>query len=200
VRGNLFLNEGCREIALAKPNATEETIAINMVAGADQSLPSTHAAILRAIKNATGELLTSVSRTVLDLTVPGWQDANIVRQAAVVDHLVYDKASPREFLVYPPNDGTGVIHVVASKIPTTLADGSTANDVTTYTLAVADIPNIYQTALLNYVLFKAFSLDMNVPGPAQRAVQHMNLFNGALGVKLKAEIAVNPRTAAQQGD
>ncbi len=198
---NAFLNEACREVAMVKPNATAENIDLPMAVGSEQSLPDSHASILRAIRNtASNTLITTVSRTTLDATIPGWQSASVVPQAKDVEHLIYDKASPRDFLVYPPNDGTGKIRVSASKIPATLQDGSNATDVATYTTVVSDIPDIYQTALVDFVLYKAFSLDMNVPGAAQRAGYHLNRFNTSLGIKLQAEIAVNPRTAAKQGD
>ena len=44
------------------------------------------------------------------------------------------------------------------------------------------------------MLFKAFSMDIEIPGIAQRAAMHRQAFGEALGIKFSRESMASPKT------
>ncbi len=195
---NSYLNAATRQIAIHKPNAVEERLTITLVSGAVQKLPDTHSAIVRALRNENGATITTVERQMLDEMMPGWMDTGVVPESASVEHMIYDIATPDEFLVYPPTLANKNIEVSAILIPVSLAPGNDPFDVSTYTFTV-QVPGIYQQAVTDYVLFRAYSMDVDLPGVGQRAAFHQQEFASALGIKLQGELAANPKNRHRQG-
>lgn len=190
---NTFLNAGVRAIALQKPNSVESVVNLSMQAGVQQVLSDPYFQLMRAIRNQSGQPITHVSREIMDVSVPGWADPNIYPATAIVEHVIYDAAEPLNYMVYPANTGAGIIAASAAVMPTSLPNGSNPLDVTTFS-AVVPLANIYQQALVDYVLSRAFSVDQAFPGAAQRQQAHYAAFAGALGIKFKAEVYASPKT------
>lgn len=87
--------------------------------------------------------------------------------------------------------GTGGAGTYQSSITTAVASTSmtAGSAVVLGTLAV---PDIFANALLDYMLYRAYSKDSEYAGNAQRAMNHQAAFASTLGVEIKATVAVSP--------
>lgn len=192
-----YLNAGTREIALQKPTATAETTTIDLVAGTKQAVPDGYQKLLSAIRNNTANskgAVLPVVKEVLDVQYPGWHDPTVMPASESVAYIMDDMFDVATFYVCPANDGNGAIEVILSRLPADLvAPVSTPLDITTYNMSVL-VPDIYKNCLVDYVCYRAFSKDLNVPGAAQRAQAHYQLFQAALGIKSQVEMAQNVDT------
>jgi hypothetical protein len=182
-----WLNDAQREIALIKPDASVKTVAVQLVAGTKQTLGSgtTGDAImlLKVIRNmgtsgtTAGNAIRVVSGEILDAQRPAWHTETPVAAAV---HFVYDPRNPKQFYVYPPNTGTGYVEVMYAASPTNVA-----------TLAsTISVDDVFSNAILDYVLYRAYSKDVEYAGNADRAVKHFMAFQASLGVN-SANIAAN---------
>lgn len=189
-----YLNAGTREIALQKPNATAETTTMSLVSGTKQTLPAGYHRLLAVQRNVdNGRAITPVVREVLDLQIPGWHNTTVLPFSPTVSHIMDDPFDTATFYVCPGNDGNGEIEVILSRLPAPIPVPASQLDISAYTAEV-QIADIYENALVDYVCYRAFSKDINVPGIAQRAQAHYQLFQQALGIKSENEMMVNVDT------
>lgn len=193
-----WLNDGLREITLHAPSAVSSVEVIDMVEGTRQTLPDGFAALLRVNSNidATGNRGVSVRptrRDILDQQIPGWQSAAKLAFNAIVYHVIDDPLDRRSFLVAPGNDGTGKIECVVAKRPTEIAAPANPLDIEAYA-DVIELDDIFINSLVDYILYRAFSKDIAVPGIPQRAQAHYQQFANALGINMQTEMAMNPDT------
>lgn len=110
----------------------------------------------------------------LDSQRPGWHSETAT---AVVKHYVYDPRTPRIYYVYPPSTGTTQVEVVYDAPPTALANAS----------SVISVDDEYANALLEYVLFRAYSKDHQDIGNAERAGLHRQMFDTLINNKNSAD-------------
>lgn len=75
--------------------------------------------------------------------------------------------------------------------PTDIAEPA---DGALYTAVTGDIslPDIYGNVLQDYVLYRAYTKDSEYAGNGQRAQAHYAAFANALGIEIKATVAVAP--------
>ncbi len=197
-----WINDGLRAIVLAKPSASSQTVVLSLVAGTLQSLTSAdHLQLLRVTRNITaegpprvaGRAIRLVDRELLDTSAANWHDAIEVPFKTEVRQYTYDEAVPREFYVYPGNDGNGKVEAAVSTMPALLAASGDPDAVASYNAAIG-LAEPYVVPLLDYVLFRAFSKD-DVAGNAGQAATHYQAFATALGIKIQNARAYSPNTA-----
>jgi len=201
------LNDGLLEICFIKPSAMSQTTVLLMDEGTYQSLDPAHTQLLRVTRNITsavgvtprvsGPVITPIEREILDQQIEGWHDTAIVPFSATVRHVITDNLSPREFYVFPGNDGTGAIEAVVAVEPSKIQTPNDPLDIDQYTSEI-DISPVYQSVLIDYMLYRAFSKDMQMAGSAQRAMAHYQNFNNALGARRQIEGLANPDTTQSQ--
>lgn len=198
----LYLNDGLREIAFHKPTACSATVELSMSAGTLQELDEGQS-LIRAIRNITsvaganprvgGLMISPTSRAVLDSQFANWHDTNSVPFSDTVVHVVFDPMAPREFYVYPGNDGTGLIEAVIGRTPDAIAEPANPHLIDSYTANV-DIDHIYRSVLRDYILGRCFEKDAASPGAAQRAMAHKQSFMQALGIKQQIDSTAQVNT------
>ncbi|WP_296763706.1 DUF6682 family protein [Sediminimonas sp.] len=205
-----WLNDGLRSVALYKPSAISETKVLELAEGTYQELAEGQQ-LLRATRNITslvaatprvgGPVITPIAREILDAQQPNWHDTTAVPFSATVRHIMSDIMDPRIFYVYPGNDGTGKIEATVSREPTTIAveGGDDVNDIASYNIALPISP-IYMDPLLDFILYRAFSKDMQMAGSAQRSVAHYQNFMNALNLRQQIEAGANVNTTQSQPD
>lgn len=200
---NLFLNGALREILLHKPNAFAATVNLTLAPGARQEMPAEYPFLMRIVRNmqaaapAPDEALspiTLVNRQMLDAIDPYWSDPAQTAPAALVKHFMFDTAQPDHFYVYPPNNGLGVVEAIVAAEPPRLAAPATAQTQLEAWNAEVPIKESYRQAVVDYMLFRAYSIDMEIPGMAQRAQMHRAAFAEALGIKYSRESLASPKT------
>jgi hypothetical protein len=178
-----WLNDGQRDVVLHKPNAYVLNTALHLVAGTRQSLPLDGVQLLDIVRNVPGLAVRLVLREILDAQLPNWHGENA---ASLVKHYCYADRDLKHFYVYPPNTGTGVVELIYSAAPPDAAQGG-----------VIAVDDIYQSVLLDYILYRAYSKDTEYTADPARAASHYTAFANALGGKLKMEIGASPNTTAE---
>lgn len=194
-----WLNDGLREIARQVPSAFSTITDLTLAAGAKQTLPSGVTRMLRPIVNApfTGDdgyprlAVTVVSQDLLNAVLPGWHDPRRYKQQA--KHVMFDEASPRTYYVYPPNDGTGKLRaLVASKFtPVVASDEENVTGIDKYASEVP-VEDAYGNALVDYVLYRAFSKDAQFADTIQRASAHFTQFASAVNMAVGTDANMSP--------
>lgn len=187
-----YLNDGQREIVLYRPDSMVTNATMTCVAGTKQALPANGAKLIEVIRNAAAtsakKSVRMINREILDAQTPGWH--NITGSVDIL-HFMYDPRDPKTFYVYPPATTSAQVDIVYSAYPTDItepADGSLYTAVT----GNISLPDIYGNAILDYILYRAYTKDSEYAGNAQRAQAHYAAFNNALGNEIKATIAVAP--------
>lgn len=197
-----YLNDGVMAVVELKPTAKAVTASLALVAGTKQALPVQYLTIARVICNMVddttpGAAITPLeSRALIDVMIPGWHDQTIVPYAKTVVHVVQDGTDPRTFHVIPGNTGAGKIMAVLGAMPSkTEAPAAPAGAlISDYTGAV-DLPDIFKNALVDYVLYRAYSKDARIAGSAARAQAHFELFRSTVGAIAAGEAAMSMSTA-----
>jgi hypothetical protein len=193
-----WLNDSYRETVNLRPDANTATGEFTCVAGARQVVTTTFSSALRVIEVVRNTAVTSakgavrlVNRRMLDDQRRNWY-----AEAPTVDiqHYMYDPRLPKEFLVYPPASTAARLEVVYSSVPLahTLTEAQLINPAT---VDVIRIDDSYFNALLDYVLYRAYSKDAEYTSNAQRAVAHYQAFQNALGVSAQTNAASQPGAA-----
>lgn len=186
-----YLNDGQREIVRLRPDQKSSTVTMTLVQGYRQAIGATHMALIDIPANATGKLkrITKVDLTQLDAIDPAWRSKT---PAVEVIHFCHDLREPRTFYVYPPAQSGLTVEAVVSVYPTDVAPPSGAAFASVS--GDIDLPDQWADALLNYVLFRAYSKDAEFGGNAGMAASYLGLFNAAVGSQLQSTATVAPKT------
>lgn len=213
-----YLNDGQREIVLKKPNAYVINAGMTCAAGTKQKLPTSisisttptttgtggNAATTQAtvdpiqlidvVRNvasptmgaAGGAAVRLIAREILDSQTPDWHTAP---SAAIVKHYSYSEQDLKTFYIYPPNNGTGNVEVIFSASPPDIA--AEANKIA--------LDDVYQAALIDYCLYRAYNKDSEYSSDPARASAHYVAFDNSLGNKMKLEVGASPNHREEVG-
>lgn len=196
-----YINDGQKEISLIKPDAYVVNVAYQLVAGTKQSIPdgtssfqdpssSTIAAgiqLLDVVRNmgtdglTPGNVITLTDMERLDMAYPGWHSETA---SATVIHYMFRETDPKRFYTYPkqPAASMGWIEIIMAAVPPDLSlIGSTI-----------EVDNIYQNALINYMLHKAYMKDAEYAANRSLADKYYDLFQKSLLNKDMREKADDP--------
>ena len=182
-----WLNDGQREVALNKPEASVKNVSVALIEGSTkQTLPADAVLLIDVVRNtgsggsSPGTAIRLTGREVLDAQRPTWHsDPNAI---GYIQHYTYDPRDPKNFYVYPKAPGVGwQIEVVYSSSPQDAVTGG-----------VISIDDTYANALLDYILYRAYSKDAEYAGNANLAVAHYTAFANSLGIKTQNDMSRNP--------
>jgi hypothetical protein len=164
-----WLSDGQRTLVAMDPALGSQTNALMLVPGTRQVLP-TEAFMLLDIKRnmgrdglTPGRVVTVISRENLDRVDPNWHAS---RRSDVTFHYIYDPKQPRAYYVYPPSTGFNYLEVSRATNP---PDFTTPTDLMV-------IPDLYQTALFDYVMFRAHQKDSDYAAGESKAQAYLQLF------------------------
>jgi len=189
-----WLNDAMREVALQKPSASSSSAVLDLVAGTRQTIPVGALMLLRIVRNLESastdgnrigkRAIRLINRDVLDTQHPDWHDESVVPPEIQVKHFIFDETDPTSFYVYPASDGTGKVEALISQSPTPVA--ATGLSLTDYAMDLP-LPDIYGNAVLDYVLYRAYSKDASFAENMDRAGFHFSAFANSLGIKSARE-------------
>jgi hypothetical protein len=174
-----WLNAGQREIVTVSPDAGRTVANLTTVAGTKQSLPAGATFLHRLIRNmgaggaSPGEAPRPVPMDLMDRQFPTWHADTT---GAAVKNYMYDPAVPLVYYVWPPMTGATQVEAEYTALPSDLV--SSANNI--------GVPDRFANALLDYMLYRAFSKEIELPGMADRAALHRGYFEKALGLNTTA--------------
>lgn len=177
-----WLNNGQREIAIIKPSAYTKVGVVPLVAGTKQSLPTDglvfvdylcHLGVSGTVRGATARL---VSRRLMDSQNPGWHSATAT---AAPLHIVFEPFLPKTFYCYPPSTGgTSAEVMYGASPPDVAAVGNTIS-----------LDDVYANALIDYILYRAYSKDSEFVGNAERSLLYRKSFESTMGLKAQSDAA-----------
>jgi len=177
-----WVTDATREIVIFKPSAYAKNESMLLSAGTKQTI--TGIQVLDVVRNmgtngtTPGRAIRLIEREVLDAGQPDWHSS---AQSAVVKHFTYEENDPKTFYVWPPSTGTSYAEVIYSAAPPAAVLGGTLS-----------IDDIYQGAVLDYVLYRAYQKDAEYAADPARASGHYAAFLSAIGGREKAEKTQTP--------
>jgi hypothetical protein len=185
-----WINDAQRQIVIMSPNATNKVSTIKLDAGTRQSIPSDGWTLLNVIRymgtdgTKPGRAVRIASQEVMDAFNPNWHAAT---PSVVPQTYIFDLQDQTVFYVYPPNTGKGYVQINYSPDPTDL----TAE---TQTINVRDI---FETAILDYVLYRACSKDAEYAPGLTLASGYLQTFMASMGQKATSEKENSPTQSLQ---
>jgi hypothetical protein len=186
-----YLNDGQREIIVHRPDAMVTNASVSLASGTKQSLPANGAKLIDVVRNSAGNkrAIRMCAREILDAQSPGWHNLSGVTE---IVHFMFDPRDPKVFYVYPPAAVSGAaVDLVYSALPTDIAEPAAGTDFGAVTGNIS-VPDIYSNALQDYVLYRAYTKDSQYAGNEARAQARYAAFANALGIEIKATVAVAP--------
>lgn len=186
-----WLNDGRREICIARPDLYATTSVVTLVTGTKQAIPADGVRFLDAIRNMQADGTTPltavrpVEREILDAQLPSWH----TEAGAVTKHFMFDERVPRTFYVYPPAIAAAKLEIAYSQTPTEIVSTSTE-------LSQEDI---YAGALVDYICYRCFSKDATYAGNVQRAALAYQQFKNAITEGDARDLTVSPNLARIDG-
>ena len=186
-----YLNDGQREIIVHRPDAMVTNGSLALVAGTRQSIPATGTKLIDVVRNTSGnkKAVRLCAREILDAQSTGWH--NLAGVTEIV-HFMFDPRDPKTFYVYPPAAASGAsLEIVYSALPTDVTEPAAGTDYTAVTGNIS-VPDIYNNVLQDYILYRAYKKDSTYAGNDARASANYAAFANALGIEVKATVAVAP--------
>jgi hypothetical protein len=170
-----YLCDGQREAASLKPNIYTKFAPVTLVPGARQSMPADAKELKSISRNVNGVAVRPVNRDLMDAHMANWYTA---KASATVQHSMYALSDPLTFFVYPPQPATlnGSVEMTYYAVPADV----------TLTAAIL-IPDTYAPALLDYILYRAFSKDTEFAANLEVAQSHLTAFVESLTGKSTVE-------------
>lgn len=187
-----WLTDGARAIAVVRPAATAKNATFQFAAGSKQAIPADGWTLIDLPRNmgtdgsTPGRAITPTSRKDMDAFWPNW---HAERQAKEIQHFMLDERDPKVFYVYPPADGTTRADIVYSSSVPQLSDAADE----------LPIDPVYVPALVDYVLYRAYSKDADFSANSARAVAHYQAFGEALGIATQNTAQYSPNTKVAEG-
>jgi hypothetical protein len=180
-----WLNDGMRQIVTIQPSASSTTVSKLLVAGTRQTLPADGWLLLSVYRNmgtngsTPGRAIRIISREILDSFNPDW---NTDAAKAEVRNYIYTDQDQTAFYIYPPNTGTQYIELNYSA------------QITDLTAETQPIPifDIFQSSLVDYILYRACSKDAEYAPGLQLAQGYLATFVAAIQGKNASEVTSNP--------
>lgn len=189
-----WLNDACKEIVVHRPDASTLYSSFSTVEGTRQILPAAALRLIDVVRNVNGAPITQVDRRILDEQLPTWHTVPTV-PATAAEHFCYDPRDPKTFWLYPRVAAGIGVDVVYSTVPTEITSTtvlSDPNDLSDIASTVIPLDDSFTNAILDYMLFRAFSKDTEYAGNMQRAAMHLQGFATTLGIKVRMDAALSP--------
>lgn len=187
-----WINDAQRLVAVVRPDSSSDERVVTLAAGTKQTLPADTFRLLDVVRNMAsdgvtpGRAVRMVDREILDQVDPDWHKG---RQRTEIKHFTYDPRNPGIFFVYPAVSAGVKAEVLLSKYPDAVA--LETDDLT--------LPENYFEAVVNYVMFRAYSKDTEFTASPQVASAYLNAFNAVLGVKTQKDNAYSPAVNRKGG-
>lgn len=186
-----WLSDGERTLVAIDPSLGDMTAPLALVVGSKQDLPPGAFMLLDIKRNmgrdgvTPGRVVTVISRENLDRVNPNWHAG---LRSEVTQHYIYDPKQPRIFYVYPPSNGAAFIEASVAMNPVDIVDLA----------ATISVPDLYQTALFDYVMFRAHQKDSDYAAGEGKAQVYLQLFQMFTSGHTSAQLDESPNR--QLGD
>ena len=182
-----YFNDGQDEVVLILPEAGTTTGQLTLVAGTYQELEGLK--LISIQRNTGGPAVRLTDREVMDANQPSWYTDPEEMHA---NSYMWDARAPRDFYVYPPVRAGVQVEATWVKYPAKIQYPAAADATIDDVLGDMDLPDIYKTALMAYIIFRAYSKDTENETNLQRAAMWENRFRTLLGAELEGTVQAGP--------
>lgn len=185
-----YISSAENVIVSLRPDAYSQITTMQLAAGALQTVPSTALRLLDIKRNmgsdgsTPGRIVRVVDEDSLDLFDFNWNNAT---QVAEIKSFTYDERVPNNFYVDPPSDGTGYIEIAISRVPPVVSASS-------QTLVLKDI---YKDHIIQWVMFRAYSVEVDSAISRARAADHLDTFFNLMGRKFVRDVQFSSSAEVQ---
>lgn len=176
-----WLNDAQSEIVLYKPNACVKNVDMTLVAGTKQTIPADGVGFIDVPRNTGGDAVRATNRQILDAQIPNWHASS--RANSKVVHYCYSPYNPRTFYVFPPSPGGNSVEIIYTASPTAATLGG-----------VISIDDIYSTAIINFILYRAYTKDAEYAENFAAAQAYYQAFTTQITGKNNSEVVTDPNT------
>lgn len=177
-----WLNEAYTAIVGIRPDANSVTVNHALDPGTRQSLPDGGLRLHTVTRNtAAGSDKSALRRALmesLNTMRPSWHTDTPTQDIEVY---LYNPDEPTAFYVYPPADAGAEVELIYSAVPTLHDADYDASKNNTLRL-----DSTYEAALVDYILYRAYSKDADAPQSLNRAGLHFKAFSALLGSNANA--------------
>lgn len=178
-----LLNESLRRFTALRPQGATKTREVQLAAGARQDVPAEAVRLMRVTRNlgpdkVPGRVVYETAMRALDAHLPGWSRA---KSKLEVSDWCPDPDHENAFWVYPPAPDSPRLWVEAELAIAPKVSGPGE---------VLPVAEHYSAAILDCLLYLAFSDDMESAASSSRASHHYGLFLKLMGVKTGADASV----------
>ena len=186
-----WLNDAQRQIVLLSPQTNNKVEVVKLDAGTRQTIPTDGWRFLNVIRymgtdgTKPGRAVRLVSQELLDASDPNWHGA---KQEDVPKNFIFNEQEQDIFYVYPPNTGRGYAQINYAPVPTGIT--SEASPI--------QVNDIYQTAILDYILYRACSKDAEYAPGLQLASGYLSMFMSVFPSREKTDTINSPNQKLQQ--
>ena len=187
-----FFNDGQREVVIYRPDANVTNTNFTCAAGSKQTLPASALRLIDVTRNVNGRAICQISRKMLDESLPDWHNST-ADSTRKIEHFIYDASNPKNFYVYPAAENSFQIEVIYSVSPADVTLSNYTSDATTISL-----DDTYANGLLDYILYRAYQIDSEFAGNAEKSLMHYRSFVNGLGAKTQGDSAADPRVGVMQ--
>lgn len=194
-----WLNEAYLQIVLLRPDANSKTGTFTCAAGTRQTLTSGFASALRLLDVVRNLATTSnkkvvrlIDRSVLDDQRPAWHTET---GTVNIQNYTFDIRQPKEFFVYPPATTDAKVEVVYADLPGAHALSEAQLNPSGSDTTTINVEDTYLTAILDWILYRAFSKDAEHAANAARAGAHYQAFMSGIGTKTQSDMGSAPTEA-----
>lgn len=191
-----WISDAEKMVAIVRPDASVANGPITLVAGTRQALPAGSFRLLDVIRNLEsdgstgGRAIRYVDRYILDSQNPNWHRDT---QSGTIKNFVYDNRNPLNFYTYPPAIAGTKVEAMYSVTPAALTwDGTNNTTIATSLDQNLTISDLYMEAVVNYVLFRAYSKDAEFSQNSQLATGYLQTVFSILGIKTQKDVAFSP--------
>lgn len=141
------INHGISEMSIIQPPLFSTKIQHTCVVGVEQQLPADSVlAIFEVLGIANGPAVHPFDFDIMNAYNRGWR----TETQAPAEQWAKLTNDPRRFYVYPPSPPDQVLDVRVAKVPA---------QITSLTQQITEIPEVYESALVDYVVSRAEGKD-----------------------------------------
>lgn len=201
-----WLNDAYKELVLYRPDEYTRTSVVTLAPGTRQramdapiNLPNIQR-VMKVVRNmgegSNRRAIRYIDQQILDDQHPDWHTH---APSTSIQHFMFDPLVPREFFVYPPAAAGTQVELMYALVPEphTLTEAQLRTPTTTETIRVSDS---FANALVDYILYRAWSKDAEYAANSNRAVAHYTAFTNALGAKTASDTASSPAATTGRGE
>jgi Family of unknown function (DUF6682) len=181
-----WYNDAVLAVVNRRPDASIKNIDFTITPNkSKQTLPVDGLRWMDVVSNVlTGKPIRKTKRLQLDDQVPNWHK----KPGGEVASYVFDERDPKTIYIYPQPTTAIDLNIFYTVAPSPVTITDFENDNTTLS-----IDDSYLNAIVDFMLYRAYSKDADYAANAQRAAQHYQVFQAELGDKSGIDTAFNPR-------